>query len=202
MHHVIILAAGGSSRLGQPKALLQADGETLIHRVLRIADATGAASLQLITGAEHDALLDELDDFTVQATCNTRWQQGLASSLQCAARLPLPATDDVLLVVVDQLFLDRKHLDALLAARAAHPHAVIVSAYAGTRGIPVLMPMALLQQQAVTLQGDSGLKALWHDPQQTVVAISNEALARDLDTPDDLQQAIADGEIDAPDEDD
>ncbi len=201
MHHVIILAAGGSTRLGQTKALLQADGETLIHRVVRIADATGAASLQLITGAEHDALLDELDDFAVQATCNTRWQQGLASSLQCAARLPLPPADDVLLLVVDQLFLDRKHLDALIAARAAHPQAVIVSAYAGTRGIPVLMPMSLLQQHAATLQGDSGLKALWQDAQQTVVAINNEALARDLDTPDDLQHAIADGEIDAPEDD-
>ena len=61
-HAAVVLAAGGSTRLGRPKQLLTRDGETLVHRAARLAIATGATRVLVVTGAQRgEQAADEAD---------------------------------------------------------------------------------------------------------------------------------------------
>ena len=56
-HGLVVLAAGDSSRLGEPKQLLRHRGETLIHRAARLGLATAPADAVLVLGARTDEML-------------------------------------------------------------------------------------------------------------------------------------------------
>ncbi len=84
-HVVLILAAGGSRRLGRAKQLLCCQGETLIRRTVALASATRPKRISVVVGAEREAICRELADFDFTTISNDNWPSGLASSLQAGA---------------------------------------------------------------------------------------------------------------------
>jgi molybdenum cofactor cytidylyltransferase/nicotine blue oxidoreductase len=89
-----------------------------------------------------------------------------------------------LIVVCDQPALDAAHLRALTAAWRAAPQRAVASAYAQRLGVPALLPRAWFGEIAY---GDSGARQLLARRRADVAAIENEALARDIDWPGDLE---------------
>src|SRR5687768_3772545 len=85
-HVAVVLAAGASRRLGQPKQALRRDGESLLHRAARLAMATAAQRVLVVLGARSDALAASIADLPVECLDNDGWEEGLASSLRIAAR--------------------------------------------------------------------------------------------------------------------
>ena len=80
---IILLAAGSSSRLGQPKQLLVFEGQTLLRRAVETAVAAAAtAPVVVVTGALHEELLPELAGLPVQVVCCQDWQAGMGASLK------------------------------------------------------------------------------------------------------------------------
>ena len=82
----IVLAAGASRRLGQPKQLLMLDGETLLARSVRLAREAGAAPVLVVVGAQA-ALIGAgtpVDRATV--VLNDEWEQGIASSIHAGVK--------------------------------------------------------------------------------------------------------------------
>ena len=84
-HVAVVLAAGGSRRLGQPKQLLKRDGETLVHRAVRLALETKPQRVLLVVGGHAQAMRDAVADLDVEVVMNTGWEEGLASSVRVAA---------------------------------------------------------------------------------------------------------------------
>ncbi|HEX4911211.1 MAG TPA: nucleotidyltransferase family protein [Permianibacter sp.] len=192
-HFALLLAAGGSTRLGRPKQLLTRNGVPLMRRMAEAALATQPLQLHVVIGAQAAAMREALDGLPVRVLENVNWRSGLASSLQLAA-CNVPATSGRLLVLAcDQPQLGADQLQQLLAAPVAES-TVVATDYGADVGIPVVMPLSLLQQ-ANRLQGDSGLKRLWQA--RSLHRIHLPELAWDVDTPADLQQAIANGWLDA-----
>jgi molybdenum cofactor cytidylyltransferase len=189
-HDAIILAAGGSLRLGRPKQLLTIAGETLIARTSRIVASTHPGKTIAILGAHAERMCGQLEG--ALAVFNPDWATGMASSLRVAADALAGRTDPVLVVVVDQLALDEGHLRQLLASHDGSRDTV--TAYGDTRGVPAVLRATTLRR-AVSLTGDSGFRALWHD--ETPYAVLAEAFADDLDTPADVARAVAAGRLDA-----
>lgn len=188
-HDAVILAAGGSLRLGRPKQLLTVGGETLMARASRIVAATGPGKTVAVLGAHAERMCGKLAG--AMAVFNPDWATGLASSLRAAADALAGRTDPVLVVVIDQLALDEAHLWRLLAAHDGSRDTV--TAYGEAMGVPAVVRAATLMR-AVALEGDIGFRALWQDtPPQTVRA---EAFAEDLDTEADLARAVSAGRID------
>ncbi|HEX8656430.1 MAG TPA: NTP transferase domain-containing protein, partial [Hymenobacter sp.] len=79
---LLLLAAGASARMGQPKQLLPYRGRTLLRHAAETAVASGCAPLVLVTGAIHEALVGEVADLPMRIVHNPVWQTGLASSIQ------------------------------------------------------------------------------------------------------------------------
>jgi molybdenum cofactor cytidylyltransferase len=188
-HDAVILAAGGSVRLGRPKQLLTVAGETLIARASRIVAATRPATTVAVLGAYAERMCGQLSGAI--AVFNPDWTTGMASSLHVAVDALAGSTNPVLVVIVDQPALDEAHLWRLLAAHDGSRDTV--TAYGDAMGVPAVL-RAATWQRARTLRGDTGFRALWQDTlPQTVRA---DGFADDLDTEADLLRAVAEGRID------
>lgn len=199
IHQALLLAAGGSRRLGQPKQLLQQAGQPLVRKMAEYALATRPERLLCVIGAEESPVtsaLTGLDPDRLQLCRNPDWQAGLASSLQQAAPLLLQSGLPVLILGCDQLQLSPARLQALLALALAAPERVTVCDYGPASGLPAVLPVTLFERVA-ELSGDNGLKRFWqHLPQQR---LSAPELAFDLDTPAELALARQNGWLDSAD---
>lgn len=178
----VILAAGASKRLGQPKQLIEIQGEPLIHRMARIALQTCDPVL-VVLGSEAERMKTALSDLPVQCVRNLDWEEGMASSLRVAvSAMPLEARAAIFLVC-DQPALDQDLLERIVLLHREHPGRRIASGYSGVRGIPALLPCedfdAVLQ-----LHGDRGAKALLASEDVLEVPFPGGEL--DLDVPEDL----------------
>ena len=194
-HAALLLAAGGSMRLGRPKALLQRDGEPLVRRVARMLLATQPCELVVIVGSHAEHIAAALADLPMRCVHNRAWESGLASSLQCGAHALAAHPGGTLVATVDQLHLTPQHLIALLAPPDAQRD--VVSHYGGILGVPARISAATLQD-ASGLHGDVGFGRHWRSARPAPIRITSPTLLEDLDTPDDLQRAIAAGWIDPP----
>ncbi len=159
-----LLAAGASTRMApRKKQLLELDGEPLIHRAARIALASRASRVAVVLGAYADEIAPAIADLAVVRLDNPAWTEGMAISVRAAATWA--ATTDataLLLCVCDQPAVTTAHLDALIAAHAADPARTIGSSYAGTVGVPALVPRARWSE-LLALRGDRGARALLDD---------------------------------------
>ncbi|GLH66529.1 nucleotidyltransferase family protein [Geothrix edaphica] len=175
----VILAAGAGRRMGGPKALLRLAGETLLHRTARAALDAGCRPVVAVIGA-WDAGLDGLE---VRTVFNPEAQEGMGSSIRQGIAALAPEVEAALLLTVDQPAVDAALLEALLALAAAHPARAVACAYAGTLGIPAVLPRRCFPE-LLALRGDRGAKALLL--RQQTVSLPFPAGADDLDAPGDL----------------
>jgi molybdenum cofactor cytidylyltransferase len=195
-HVAIVLAAGGSRRLGRAKQLLTRDGETLVRRAVRLAAATRPLRLLLVTGAYAGQVRDAVAGLEVEMVFNEAWEEGLASSLRVAAS-GLEASDAPCLILgCDQPALDQDHLRRLLEGAPSAPARCSATSHGNAPGIPAVVTAALLKE-ARNLDGDRGLRAaLRHLPAEAIHLLEAPELRFDLDTPADVEKAIIDGLLD------
>ncbi len=185
----IVLAAGGSRRLGQPKQLLRLNGETLLARVVRLAFEAGLSPVLVVLGAQAELLRPQAMLHPAQIVINAEWEQGLSTSIRAgltALEMHPAHLCGVMLLTCDQPRLSAAHLIELLQAFLAHPQpAIACSFYAGDRGIPAIFPRAafpLLQ----ALSGDKGAKDLVRRAAFPIVEFPFPGGEIDIDAPSDL----------------
>lgn len=181
----LVLAAGGSARLGQPKQLVIFQGRPLLVHAAETALAAALGPVWLVLGAYAGAIAPAIAPLPVRVHVHSNWADGLGSSIAagCAAILSDPAGPPagILLMLADQPGLTPAHLQALHAAWLASDHAAAASAYADTRGVPALLgPAYFAGLQA--LRGPNGARPLLAQ----AAAISFPAGTWDIDTPADL----------------
>lgn len=179
-----MLAAGASSRLGQPKQLVRYRNEQLLERAVRVAHEAGADPVFVVLGASYDVMLESLEGnaHNPRILINKAWASGMASSLRLgAAAAERAGLDDLLVLTCDQPAVTPEHLRRLVSV-SKREH-VVASYYGSRRGIPVLFPdfsFHALQE----LHGDAGARELLQD--DAVLTVSLPGGEFDLDTPEDL----------------
>ncbi len=193
-HALVLLAAGGSRRLGQPKQLLVIDGETLVHRAARLGLATAPAAAVLVLGAQAEAVRAATGDLALQAVHCDDWRQGLGASLrEGLAAVPADCAG-ALVLLCDQPALNAAHLQSLLDAWRARPDRAAASAYGGVLGVPALLPRSWFAALSRST-GDRGARDLLRQHAAEVNAVPAPALARDIDHPEDLPVAFTSGRL-------
>jgi molybdenum cofactor cytidylyltransferase len=186
-HVAVLLAAGGSTRLGQPKQLLTRDGEALVRRVARLLLATAPRELVVVLGAHRDDISAALHGIAHRAIVNDQWQQGLASSVRLAATHVRAAR--VLICVCDQPALDAHHLSALLATPGC-----AATLHGNRPGVPAIADERLWLR-ATELSGDRGLGAFFAQ-RDDCTRFDFPELHADIDTAAHLETARSQGWID------
>lgn len=174
----MVLAAGGSRRLGRPKQFVQRGGSSLLRAAVVRALETRAAGVVVVTGAHAARAAEELHDLRVTVVRNRRWREGLASSLRAGLRRVPAFAPSVVVTTVDQWQVTASDLERLL-----HVRAPVAAAYGGATGIPAVLPRAW-RARALSLQGDAGAKRLFAGTRHRTVDVPGAAT--DLDTRADL----------------
>jgi CTP:molybdopterin cytidylyltransferase MocA len=174
----VVLAAGASNRLGEPKQLLMLGGETLLERTVRVARAAGCSPVVVVLGAFAEVIQTgcQLGDAVV--VVNEDWAKGMGRSVRMGV-LALRDLDACVVMTCDMPAVTIAHLQALMASGE-----VTASSYTGKRGVPAYFPASMFQSLMAS-QGDAGAKDLLRSAAH-VELVGGEL---DIDTRQDLELA-------------
>jgi molybdenum cofactor cytidylyltransferase len=190
---VVLLAAGDSTRMGEPKQLLQFQGRSLLRRAAEAACESGCSPVVVVLGSNAPQLRREIDDLPVSIVINERWHRGIGSSIKCGVGALNKAVGDscsVLIMLCDQPLITAAELRRLRAAQAGSAEAVCVSSYAGTVGPPVIVGWQRVPE-LLELPDEKGAKELWIRSPASVIAVDVPEGATDIDRPEDYQRLTA-----------
>ena len=184
----IVLAAGPSSRLGQPKQLLKIAGESLVRRAARAAWEAGFDPVIVVTGAVTNETASELAGLLIHEMFNSDWAKGMGTSIRCGLSAVLEIghdVDAVIILVCDQPHLDSSVVRDLISAWKTSGRAMAASTYAGTMGPPCCFGKSMFS--ALRAIGDAdGAKKVLLAHRNDVAQVAWPQGSVDIDTPEDL----------------
>ena len=186
---VLILAAGASRRLGQPKQLIKHYDVSLIKSVTMEAINAEVGNVTVVTGFEHQKIALEIHDLNVEIFFNPEWEEGQGASIRNGINnilITKPDTSAVLLAVVDQPFVNAAHLRKLVEAYSPGKQLIIASAYSNTFGVPILIDTFYFDMLQ-TLKDDEGGKKIFINYLKYIVEIPFQDGAIDIDEKEDLK---------------
>ncbi|WP_371817338.1 NTP transferase domain-containing protein [Myxococcus sp. CA051A] len=186
---VVLLAAGGSSRLGHPKQLVVHQGQTLVRRAAEAALCLGGPVV-VVLGAHKEAIASELTGLPVRTVAHSDWALGPGGSLAAGlaamlATTDAPAAEAVLVMLCDQLRVDAAHLAALVAMWRSTGAPVVASEYDGTRGVPALFARSVFAELESLSPEQGARKVIAREPSR-VATVLLPGGSEDVDTPLDL----------------
>jgi len=156
----VILAAGGSTRIGIPKQLLQLRGQTFLRRAASVALEAGCRPVVVVTGANAGAVRESLRGLGVREAENQQWESGISSSVRVGVEALVtanPRIAAVVLMLCDQPFVTRDVIVRLVRAHYETGCSIVASQYGGSYGVPALFGKAHFAELA-TLKGAAGAK--------------------------------------------
>jgi CTP:molybdopterin cytidylyltransferase MocA len=185
----VLLAAGGSSRLGTPKQLVRLRGRPLLLRAIDAATSVVEPSAVVVVLGAHAlrlrALLRRAGGGT-RPVVNARWPDGLAGSLQAGLDAVPREARAALVMLVDQPKVDRRSVRRLAAAWRKRPRIAAAAWYGGRLGVPAILPRSTWRTLSES-SGDTGARALLRQAAH-VTAVEMPEAAFDLDRPEDLDR--------------
>jgi molybdenum cofactor cytidylyltransferase len=180
---LLLLAAGASSRMGQPKQLLPYHGRTLLRHAAETAVASGCAPIILVTGALHEELLPEIAGLPIRPVHNAAWETGMASSIRTGlAALAEASPTTVLIMLTDQLLVTPDLLRQLVAQQQQTQAPIVAAAYGDTLGVPAIFHQSVFPELR-QLQGQQGAGRLIASLGAAVGRVAFPAGLLDVDTP-------------------
>jgi len=188
---VVLLAAGPSTRLGQPKQLVTVDGRCLVTRSARLALSLAPASVTVVTGFEAQRVEAEVQGLPLKVVRNRNWANGMGASINCGVRSMAGGVEGVMIMVCDQWRLEEIDLKSLYAAWSSDISRIFVANWkegsAYVSGPPVIFPRKLIPELK-SMQEKRGARQLIDRYMDLVEFVEMENAAYDLDRPEDLEE--------------
>jgi molybdenum cofactor cytidylyltransferase len=135
---VILLAAGASIRLGEPKQLLQVQGETLLRRSAKFALAV-SSQIVVTLGSNVEKMRGEIEDLPVEVSENKDWKTGMSGSIKTGLEKLLADTNNleaVIVMVCDQPLPMTRLLEKIISAYNETNSLIVACEYQNTLGVP------------------------------------------------------------------
>jgi molybdenum cofactor cytidylyltransferase len=190
MTGAVILAAGGSSRFGQPKQLLSFRGKTLVRTIIDAACEAGCWPVAVVVGSNGEKVHPELADANVVEVRNANWQRGIGSSIRSGVQALIDHAPDVtaiLLLVCDQPAVNARVIEDLIATHETTKKEIVASSYADTVGVPALFDRSLFGR-LLSLGDEAGAKSIILQNPKRVAQFALPEGAIDIDTWEDWEK--------------
>ncbi len=168
----VILAAGESSRMGSPKALLTFQGRPFLEHLIQVTQHPRVGPRRIVVGANAEGISSQLKLDPAMVVVNPDWKLGQLSSIHAALRsLPAGTTDGVMLCLVD--------------------HPLITAHLVGKRGHPVIFSSALYPELLAAPLETGARAVVWaHTADLLEVPTVEEGVVLNLNDPVALHRAL------------
>lgn len=186
----IILAAGGATRYGAPKLLLDWMGQPFVRQVAVTALTAGLAPLVLVSGAQAQEVRAAVAGLDLLLVHNARWEEGQSGSLKCGLRALPEDVSAAVFLLADQPQIPSELIVALMQKYEESHRAVVMPRTQERRGNPVLFARSTFAD-LLALQGDVGGRAVLHRYEIGEVFWDDPTFLLDVDTPEDYQRLLS-----------
>lgn len=185
----IILAAGNSSRMAQPKQLLEYKGKLLLEKILEEATKSRLDDVVVVLGGNSQQIQSEIDFSKVEILLHPNWEDGMTSSLQHGLNHLIEKYDiqAIMILVSDQPFVDESLLNILISNYETSDKSIIASKYSGTLGVPVIFDKKYFGR-LMELIGTDGAKKVIFENQEDVAEVEFPFGEIDIDTKEDYDK--------------
>ncbi|HIE22056.1 MAG TPA: nucleotidyltransferase family protein [Acidimicrobiia bacterium] len=186
----LVLAAGGSKRLGRPKQLEPWGDRNLLGHVLARVAEFPVEEIWVVIGAEAERILSETEFGEANVVENPEWEEGIASSLRVGldALTRFSRCEQVLIVIGDQPDISPEVVATLLESHRRSGKQVSIPKYGYNWGNPVVVSRPLWSR-LMSLEGDEGGRRLWQAHSEWVNEVRfTGAPPKDVDTEADVAE--------------
>ena len=184
---IVILAAGSSSRLGEPKQLLQYGSQNLLQVAINAAVNSTADPVVVVLGANAEQVSREIDKSKINVIINKEWEEGMASSVRNGLNELLfisPSTEAVIFMVCDQPHVSSDLINDLVGTQRQTGKLIVTCNYGEAIGPPALFHKSLFKE-LMELKGDVGARKIIQKHSDDVATILFAEGKIDIDTKED-----------------
>jgi molybdenum cofactor cytidylyltransferase len=178
----VILAAGGSSRLGRPKQLLDWFGKPFIKQLIDITLKAELDPVIVVTGSSHEEVVQAIKDEKVVIVRNEKWKSGQSSSMQAGCKtLKNYDVDAFIIFLCDQPQVPLELINTIRLAAQDDEFDIIATSVNDRICPPTLFKTGCIDG-IMSLTGDQGGKALFNSYKTQIFNWKDERLLQDSDT--------------------
>jgi molybdenum cofactor cytidylyltransferase len=189
---ILLLAAGGSTRMGSPKQLILWGNQTLIEYQTETLKKTGNP-VSVVLGGNANHIISVIEKYNVPVFRNYYWEDGMGSSITTGIKgvtREFPLADGVLIALVDQPLIPLEHFQKMLEAFQTGKQQIIISQSAsGWKGVPALFDNWYFEELG-KLRGEAGAKTIIQKYENNVISLDCGDVLVDMDTPESYRQIL------------
>jgi len=189
----IVLAAGESRRMGQPKQLLPFGKATILERVVDTLLTAGVGEIIVVLGHLAERVGAVLGDRPVRAVINASYRQGMLTSVKCGVQAIDAGYDAVLFALGDQPQLECAVVREVIHAYRGGSAGIVIPCYGEKKGHPIIINLPRYREAIVNLPEDVGLNVLIqeHADDVQLIDVATDDIIHDIDVPDDYTRELA-----------
>lgn len=183
MISAILLAAGESKRMGRLKPGLPLGNSTILEQSIDNLVHSRIDELIVVLGYRAQELMEKVAGRQVKTVINPDYEQGMSTSVIAGLHMVDDRAQAVLFALADQPFIDSKIVDKLIDGFSRHSKGIVVPAYRGRRGHPVIFAVRY-REELLRLRGDVGGRQIIKDHTDDVleIPVDSESINVDIDT--------------------
>jgi molybdenum cofactor cytidylyltransferase len=187
----VILAAGASSRMGQPKQLLRFRGTSLLRRAIDTALAVPAEQVSVVLGHAADELMPEVKATGATVVLNDQWMEGVSTSLRGGLSAVSSDARGVFIYPADMPLVTPEALRELARRQQVSGRPAAMTEAGGVRGVPVFITRSLFPALMIQEGDVGGAQYLRGHPESVeAVRFDDPDLIRDVDRPEDYTRLL------------
>jgi molybdenum cofactor cytidylyltransferase len=185
MISAILLAAGQSKRMGEPKQLMRFGQSTILEQAIDNLLGSGVNEVIVVLGYRAGEVRRLIATRPVRLAVNPDYEQGMSTSIIAGLNLVDGRSRAVMLALGDQPFVDSQTINRLIDEFNNHDKGIVIPTYRSKRGHPVIFATKY-KEQLLELKGDIGARHLVKENPEDIleVAVNSEGILVDIDTAD------------------
>ena len=186
----VVLAAGESRRMGQPKLLLPYGEMTIIETVVQNVVSSRVDGAVVVLGGDRREIEEKIRRFAVKRTVNLAYREGMLSSVRRGLSALPSSARAALFVLADQPDIPASVIDSVVEAYLGGGKGIVLPVYKKKRGHPLIVDLKY-RREIESLSPDVGLRGLILEHKDDIleVRISSPSVLHDIDKPEDYERA-------------